>query len=91
MVHKTVTLAPDVEIHRRWFNLAAVGGQLVLRKVFSSIIVNPSSPNVVVAAITGGFAGRGAEAPPSQPGLGIFKSTNGGTNWCRNARASRRI
>ncbi len=50
-------------------------------KSFSSIVVDPSNPNTLVASVTHGLAGRGAEAPPTQPGYGVFKSTDGGSTW----------
>src|SRR5262249_49540188 len=50
-------------------------------KAFSGLIVNPANPDVLLGSVTGGIAGRGGEQPPSQPGCGVFKSTNGRTNW----------
>jgi hypothetical protein len=60
-----------------------LGGTLFSGKSFGSIIVSPASSSVLLVAITGGFAGRGTDRPPSQPGLGIFKSTDGGATWAQ--------
>jgi hypothetical protein len=48
---------------------------------FSSLIVNPANANLVLASLTGGGAGRGAEPSPAPPSAGVFLSSNGGTNW----------
>ncbi len=50
---------------------------------FSSLLVNPTDPTLVLASVTGGGAGRGGELPPSQALPGVFKSTNAGTNWAQ--------
>lgn len=55
---------------------------------FSSIIVDPSNPNVVLAATTsGGIAGKGGDPVPYIPGTGVYKSTDGGTNWVAKLQA----
>jgi hypothetical protein len=48
---------------------------------FSQLAVNPTNSSIVLAALTGGGSGRGGEGPPVRPSAGVFKSTNGGTNW----------
>src|ERR1051326_5044695 len=48
---------------------------------FAQIVVNPTNANVLVAALTGGGAGRGNEGPPAHRTAGIFKSTDGGITW----------
>jgi hypothetical protein len=56
-------------------------GDLFSAKSFSGIVVDPANSGVLVASITGGLAGRGSEHPPAQPGLGVFKSSDGGSTW----------
>jgi hypothetical protein len=48
---------------------------------FKRLKVNPTNPAVVLSANTRGFFGRDGENAPTPPARGIFKSTNGGTNW----------
>jgi len=44
--------------------------------------VHPTNPDIVLAAIIFGFAGRGgAVFPPNVPPRGIFRSTDGGMSW----------
>jgi len=50
-------------------------------KSFGSIIVNPQSSNVLLAAVSLGVAGRGIESPTVSNGFGIFRSVDGGSNW----------
>src|SRR5207249_4958569 len=51
---------------------------------FSDIKVHPTNPDIVLAAITFGKAGRGgAVFPPTVPPRGIFRSTDGGMSWSR--------
>src|SRR2546425_11037734 len=51
------------------------------KATFSEIRVDPTNPDIVVAATASGLAGRGREFPPSIPPRGIFKSTDGGMTW----------
>jgi hypothetical protein len=48
---------------------------------FKRLKVNPTNPAVVLSANTRGFFGRDGENALTPPARGIFKSTNGGTNW----------
>jgi len=53
---------------------------------FSTIKVDPSNPNSLVAATVRGVAGKvaaGTNIPPSAPARGVFISTDGGTNFTR--------
>src|SRR5947207_8878280 len=60
-----------------------LASSLFSAKSFSGIVVDPANSSVLVASITGGLAGRGSEHPPAQPGLGVFKSSNGGSTWAQ--------
>jgi photosystem II stability/assembly factor-like uncharacterized protein len=55
---------------------------------FSSIKANPSNTDVVVVATAGGIAGRGSDAPPTPPPLGVLRSTDGGISWARTLQIS---
>ena len=53
------------------------------RASVKAILVDPSDPNVVVAATARGFAGRDLGPVVSPPIFGIQKSTDGGRAWSR--------
>ena len=53
------------------------------RASVKDILVDPSDPNVVVAATARGFAGRDLGPVVSPPVFGIQKSTDGGRTWSR--------
>jgi len=53
--------------------------------------VNPANPNVLLAATTRGFAGVSGSSLPLEPAVGLFKSTDGGTNWTLTLDAQIRI
>ncbi|TAJ94810.1 hypothetical protein EPO44_13800 [bacterium] len=51
------------------------------KQSFSDIKVDPMNPDILVAAITRGIAGRVAVFPAFFAPRGIFKSTDGGLSW----------
>ncbi len=58
-----------------------LGGPTFAGDSFSSLIVNPANPNLVLASATGGQAGRSGTPPPAAPPAGVFFSSDGGSNW----------
>jgi hypothetical protein len=74
-------LLKSIDRGTNWFPLAE--GQFS-RSGFSEIRVDSANANKLMAATARGILGRvasGTNVPPLAPGRGIFKSTNGGTNW----------
>lgn len=62
-------------------NWHLLAGSVLSGKAVASVVVHPTLPNTLVAAVTFGNAGRNQAEPPINGGFGVFKSTDGGTNW----------
>jgi photosystem II stability/assembly factor-like uncharacterized protein len=62
-------------------NWQLLGANVFAKASFRDLKVSPADPNVVLAATARGIAGVSAILPPSLPPLGLYKSTDGGTNW----------
>jgi len=62
-------------------NWVLLGESAFAKASFRDIKVNPTNPNIVLAVTTRGFAGVGGSSLPSAPPVGVYKSTDGGTNW----------
>src|SRR5262249_40925436 len=48
---------------------------------FSDVRVDPSNPDIVLAATGHGFAGKFDTSPPAIPPTGLLRSTDGGATW----------
>lgn len=55
---------------------------------FSAVRIHEKNPRVLMAATTGGLAGRGGMEPPKPPPTGVFKSVDGGVTWSRKLEGS---
>jgi hypothetical protein len=76
-------LLKSIDRGSNWFLLAE--GKFS-RSAFSDIRVDPTNANQLMAATARGILGRvaaGTNIPPGAPSRGIFKSTDGGTNWAQ--------
>lgn len=62
-------------------NWSLIGAPLFNRKSVAAIVVNPTDPNTVYAAVNGQSVGG------TGGGFGIFKSTDGGANWTNTTLA----
>lgn len=62
-------------------NWALLGASTFAQASFRDIRVNPSNSNILLVATVRGFAGVSGSSLPSAPPVGIYKSTDGGTNW----------
>lgn len=51
------------------------------KTTFSDVAVDPTNPDILLAATSRGTAGRVASGPPSAPPTGILKSSDGGATW----------
>src|SRR5206468_1625602 len=70
------------QVDRRGGTWALLAASTFAGDTFSDIKVHPTNPDIVLAAITFGRAGRGgAVFPPTVPPRGIFRSTDGGMSW----------
>lgn len=64
-----------------WFLLAT---NRFAQTAFSDVRVHPTLPDILMAATARGILGpvaAGTNIPPTAPPRGVFKSTDGGTNW----------
>jgi hypothetical protein len=62
-------------------NWQLLGTSVFSKASFSDIKVHPTNPNILLAATVRGLAGTSGGQLPSPPAVGIYKSTDGGTNW----------
>ena len=77
--HTGAGLLKSVDGGATWTLLAAA---TFAERGFSAILVDPSNPNILVAATSGhNGTGRGGGGPPLAPPTGVFTSQDGGTNW----------
>jgi photosystem II stability/assembly factor-like uncharacterized protein len=69
-------------------NWQLLGTNVFARASFRDIKVSPAEPNLVLAATVRGIAGVSSSLLPSPPPVGIYKSTDGGTNWSLTLNAN---
>jgi uncharacterized repeat protein (TIGR01451 family) len=48
---------------------------------FSDLKVHPTDPNLLIATVCAGSAGRGGSSRRSLPARGVYRSTDGGITW----------
>jgi uncharacterized repeat protein (TIGR01451 family) len=63
-----------------WRQLAATNFN---QNCFSDLRVHPTNPDILVASVCRGTAGRGGSQVQIRPPRGMFRSTDGGITWSR--------
>ncbi|MDR3389446.1 MAG: hypothetical protein P4L92_20570 [Rudaea sp.] len=58
-----------------------LGSAQFLNRAVSSIVVDSTNPQIVLAGSSTGYAGIDGEIPPNPPLRGIYRSTDGGNTW----------